>query len=145
MTLDELDALDFAALWAGLAPDRQAAIGIAAIAEQFAGLVAADDGTDTTAADRNVALGMASEAYEGIAEAVEQAFPEVEWWDDPPETSPPNGAAQSRGRSCWVHGRRRGGGRRGGSRLFAHRHDQACSTADDGGHAGAGGMGQGIS
>ena len=82
VTLADLDALDFPALWAWLSAERQAAIGIAAIAEQFAGLVAADDGTDTTATDRNIAFGMASEAYEGIADAVEQAFPEIEWWTD---------------------------------------------------------------
>ena len=82
VTLADLDALDFPALWTSLDPARQAAIGIAAIAEQFAGLVAADDGTDTTAADRNLAFGMASEVYEGIADAVEQAFPEIEWWTD---------------------------------------------------------------
>ena len=82
MTLNDLDALDFPTLWAGLSAERQAAIGVAAIAEQFAGLVAADDGTDTTPADRNIAFGMASEAYEGTADAVEQAFPEIEWWAD---------------------------------------------------------------
>lgn len=82
MTLDQLWALDLATVWASLDPTRQAAIGIAAIAEQFAGLVAADDGADTTVTDRNIALEMASEAYEGIADAVEQAFPEIEWWTD---------------------------------------------------------------
>ena len=82
MTLADLDALNFPSLWGRLSAERQAAIGIAAIAEQFAGLVAADDGTDTTAPDRNIAIGMASEAYEGIADAVEHAFPEIEWWTD---------------------------------------------------------------
>ncbi len=82
MTLADLGTLDFPVLWARLSVEQQAVIGIAAIAEQFAGLVAADDGTDTTAADRNAALGMASEAYDGIADATEQAFPEIEWWTD---------------------------------------------------------------
>ncbi len=82
VTLTDLDALDFPALWASLDPAHQAAICVAAIAEQFAGLVAADDGTDTTPADRNLAFGMASEAYEGIADATEQAFPDIEWWAD---------------------------------------------------------------
>lgn len=82
MRLAELDALDFPALWAGLAPEHQAAIGIAAVAIQFAELVAADDGSDTTRDDRQAALGMASEAHDGLAEATEQAFPDVVWWSE---------------------------------------------------------------
>ena len=82
MTLAELDALDFPALWASLSAEHQAAIGIAAVAEQFASLVAADDGSDTTAADRNTALLMASEACDGAADATERAFPHIQWWSD---------------------------------------------------------------
>jgi hypothetical protein len=80
--LAELRAIDFPALWAGLSVDAQAAIGTAAIAEQFAGLVAADDGSETTATERNAALSMASEAYDGVTDATEQAFPDIAWWSE---------------------------------------------------------------
>ena len=80
MTLAELRALDFPALWAGLTVERQAEIGTAALAVQFAQLVAEDDGDDTTRDDRLAALTLASEAQDGLEAATEVAFPAVEWW-----------------------------------------------------------------
>ena len=80
MTLAELHALDVPALWSSLTAEQQAAIGTAAVAFQFAGLVAGDDGTDTSTADRNAALELESQAQNGMADAVEAAFPAIEWW-----------------------------------------------------------------
>ena len=82
MTLAELHALDVPALWAGLNAEQQAAIGSAAVAQQLALLVAEDSGDDTSRDDRLAAADLASQAYDGIADATEQAFPSFRWWDE---------------------------------------------------------------
>ena len=82
MKLADLRSLDVQALWAGLTQEQRAAIGSAAVAQQFAQLVAEDSGDDTTRDDREAARDMASEAYDGIADATEQAFPHIQWWDE---------------------------------------------------------------
>lgn len=81
MTLDDLRSLDFAALWASLTPERQAAIGTAALQYAFGDLVAEDDGSDTTARDRGEAGRIRDAMLEGIPAAVEPAFPGLEWFD----------------------------------------------------------------
>ena len=82
MTLADLRALDIPALWAGWTREQQDAIGAAAVAQQFAQLVAEDSGDDTTRDDRHAAILMASDAYDGIADVTEQAFPHIQWWDE---------------------------------------------------------------
>lgn len=80
MTLAELRTLNAPALWAALPAERQAAIGAAALAVQFAGLVAGDDGSETTASDRNAALDLEGDALASLSCAAEAAFPGVQWW-----------------------------------------------------------------
>lgn len=80
MTLAELRALDVPALWAALPAERQAEIGAAALAVQFAGLVAGDDGSETTGSDRNAALDLEGDALVALGCAAEVAFPAVQWW-----------------------------------------------------------------
>lgn len=80
MKLAELHEHDFSDLWSQLTPAQQAEIGAATLANCFALLVAGDDGSDTTPADRNKAGDLASQAFDGVESAVEAALPSIEWW-----------------------------------------------------------------
>ena len=81
MTLAEMQALDVATVWAMLDPERQAAIGRAALRYAFADLVAEDDGTDMVAADRSEAGVIRDGMLTGIPEAVAPAFPGLAWFE----------------------------------------------------------------
>ncbi len=83
VTLADLDALDFPALWASaVAPNGRPRSASPPSRNSSPGSSPLTTGPTRRPPDRNIAFGMASEAYEGIADAVEQAFPEIEWWTD---------------------------------------------------------------
>ena len=77
MTLAQLQALDFAALWASLSPDRQAAIGALAIKAEFATQVEVDGGFDTNREDRFRAELIKTAAVEALPAIVWAAFPDL--------------------------------------------------------------------
>ena len=77
MTLEQLQSFDFAALWANLPPDRQAAIGALAIQAEFATQVEIDGGFDTTDEDRLTAEDIKSKATEALPPIVWAAFPDL--------------------------------------------------------------------
>ena len=81
MTFAELQALEIATVWAALDPERQAAIGRAALRYAFADLVAEDDGTDTVAVDRSEAGVIRNGMLTGIPEVVAPAFPNLRWFE----------------------------------------------------------------
>lgn len=82
MTLSELESLDFATLWARLPSRHQAAIGVAAITKEFASLVAQDDGTDASPAERGVADGIENKILNELPGLVGGAFPQFQWEDE---------------------------------------------------------------
>lgn len=68
MTLAELRVVDVSALWDSLTPERQAVIGAAALAWEFARRVAEDDGSMVDDAVRQRAADIAvADAFPGIA------------------------------------------------------------------------------
>ena len=80
MTLAELKSTTIVARWRSLSADQQEAIGAKVLAWVSGELVADDDGTDTTEADRDEARTISDDAFSGVDKAVMAAFPGVLWF-----------------------------------------------------------------
>ena len=83
MTFTELQSISMADRWRGLTHQQQEEIGVKVLGWLFAEIVAFDDGTETTKAERDEAHLLMDAAFSTIAKPVEAAFPNVQWWNQP--------------------------------------------------------------
>ena len=77
MTLDQLRALDPAALWVSLTAAQQASIIVPLLTSAFAEVCVEDDGTDCSAADQEAAATLAQTTYQQAWDAIDRAFPDI--------------------------------------------------------------------